>query len=195
MGKVITKDADGFERIVFGEVIIPDVPNVYGDFHTKESVREFAYGFMMNGFGIDLHHDNNDVTGKVKVLESFIARPGDPDFIEGSWVVGVHIPDDDTWQMVLDSELNGFSYEAFIYVVNTVIDVPDDIIYSGTTEPHKFDGHTHQFFVVLDESGRPVLGGTSYSQGHMHPITHHTFTDTAFEHSHIYNFVVGSGGK
>ena len=69
-------DADGFERIVFGEVLIPDTPNVFGDFHTRQSVREFAYGFMLNGFGINHEHDNPDISDEVSIVETLIARPG-----------------------------------------------------------------------------------------------------------------------
>jgi len=192
---VIKKDDEGFERIVFAEVIIPDTPNVYGDFHTRQSVREFAYGFMAAGYGIDIDHDNDDISGKVYVIESFIVRTGDPDFIEGSWVVGMHIPDDEIWQGVLDGHINGYSYEAFVQIMYTNMEVPDDKNRIGTTQPDKFDGHTHEYFVLLDEDGRPILGGTSITNGHSHSISQHTFTDTAFEHSHIYNFVEGKGGK
>ena len=195
MAIVITKDDEGFDRLVFAEVIIPDAPNVYGDFHTKQSVRDFAYGFMDAGYGIDVNHDNDDITGKVYVVESFIAREGDKDFIEGAWVVGMYIPDDDMWQGVLDGNLNGYSYEAFVKVMYTDIEVPNEQDRIGTTEPDIYDKHTHEFFVLLDKEGRPLMGGTSITNGHSHSITRHTTTDTAFEHSHIYNFVEGKGGK
>ena len=95
-------DSDGFERIVFGEVLIPDEPNVFGDFHTRQSVREFAYGFMLNGFGINHEHDTPDISDEVSIIESFIARDGDPTFIIGSWVLGVFVGKDEVWQAILD---------------------------------------------------------------------------------------------
>jgi len=193
--RIIRKDEEGFERIAFAEVIIPDTPNVYGDFHTKQSVKDFAYGFMMAGFGIDQEHDNLDVSDRVYVVESFIVRPGDPDFIEGAWVVAVHVNDDELWQQILDGDINGFSYEAFVKIIYANMNIPGDITRSGTTEPEIYDGHTHQFFVMLDADGRPMLGGTSVTNGHSHVISQHTFTNTAFEHSHIYNFVEGKGGR
>lgn len=191
---VITKDAEGFERLVFAEVIIPDAINVYGDFHTRQSVRDFAYGFMMSGFGLDVEHDNDDITGKALVVESFIARSGDPDFIEGAWVVGMHIPDDGMWNEVLDGTINGYSYEAFVKTLYTQMEVPDDKTRLGITQPDNFDQHTHEFFVLLDDDGRPIAGGTSVVNGHSHSISQHTITDKAFEHSHIYNFIKGEGG-
>ena len=70
-----------------------------------------AYGFMQKGITdhIDLNHDG--VHCGAVVVESFIAREGDPDFIPGSWVVGVHVPDNDTWNLIKTGELNGFSLE------------------------------------------------------------------------------------
>ena len=67
---------------------------------------------MINGFGIDVNHQNDDVSAGVKIVENFIARADDPDFVEGAWVIGVHVLDDDIWNDILSGELNGFSYEA-----------------------------------------------------------------------------------
>lgn len=195
MQNVILPDEQGFERIVFAEVIIPDVPNVYGDFHTRRSVRDFAYGFMINGFRTDVEHDNIDRAGKVHVVESFIAREGDPDFIPGAWVVGLYIPDDELWGMVLNNELNGYSYEAYTSTTPIELTVPSTNTVVGTTQPNPADQHTHEFLVVLGDDGRPIFGVTSLSEGHRHPITVHTFTDRAAGHSHIYNFLQGSGGR
>lgn len=194
MGKFITKDEDGYERIVMGEVLIPNTLNTYGDFHTEESVRQFAYGFMKKGFGIDIDHDNVDVSGDIDIIESFIARPGDPDFVEGSWVVGCHIKSDELWQRVLDGELHGYSYEAIVGMMEIEITVPAESTKHGTTQPDLDDGHTHEFYVLLDANGRVLTGGTSETGGHTHTISHHTFTDVALGHSHIFNIVQGSGG-
>ena len=194
MAFTIRKNEDGFEHIAFAEVLVPDKPNVYGDFHTKESVRDFAYGFMVGGFSIDVEHDNNDVTGKVHVVESFIARPGDPDFVEGAWVVGIYVPDDELWQDILDNKINGFSYEALVSAIQATVDVPDIRVRTGITEPDPFDGHTHYFTIVLGDDERPYMGGTSYTNGHVHSISTHTYTDDAFEHKHRYNFIDGKDG-
>lgn len=188
MGKFIVKDGQGFERIVFGEVLIPDTVNVYGDFHTKESIRDFAYGFMLRGFGLDIDHDNIDVTGsKVSIVESFIARDGDPDFTPGSWVLGSYISDDALWQGVLDGVINGYSYEALISQMEVDIHVSDSRLVYGDTEPDPVDKHVHRYFVILDEDGRPISGGTTYTNQHNHSITFHTVTDESFGHTHRYN--------
>ncbi len=187
--RLFTKDDQGYERLVFAEVLIPDSLNTYGDFHTRESVREFAYGFMLNGFGIDMNHDNVDLSDEVHVVESFIARDNDPDFIPGSWVVGMHIDNDDLWRAVLRGDVNGYSYEAFVRKFDVELTVPDERIKYGETEPDPYDGHVHGFYVILDEEDRPLLGGTTVANSHSHTISDHTFTDKAYGHSHIFNYV------
>ena len=195
--RVFQRDDDGYERLVYGEVLIPDQPNVFGDLHTKLSVREFAYGFMMNGFGINVEHDNPDVSDdEVAVVESFIAREGDPDFIPGSWVIEMHIMDNEVWDSVLRGDINGFSYEAMVKFFELNVMVPNETTRYGRTEIDRDDGHAHGFFVLLDDDGRVITGGTTPSDidGHVHPISSHTFTGMAQHHQHIYNFVAGVEG-
>ena len=186
-----------WERVVFAEVLVPDVPNTFRDYWTKEGIRQAAYLFMIQGFGIDVNHDNIDVAGtKVAMVESFIARANDPDgFIEGSWVVGMKIFDDDLWQAVLDGEINGYSYEALVEFLSAVVTTVDDGIRQGVTEPDPEDGHTHEFVVMVDIDNRPVEGGTSVTNGHSHVINVHTVTAEADGHVHRYNLVQGKDGK
>lgn len=187
-------DADGFERIVMAEVIIPDVPNSYGDIVSREGVREFAYEFARQGYGIDINHDQEDRKGSVYVVESFIARAGDPDFIEGAWVVGMRIDDDDLWAQVLAGELNGYSYEAICFLLPVSIQNLRNRQIAGVTEPDPIDGHTHTYLVVLDAQNRPISGGTGMTNGHMHTISSHTTTDFVLQgvdrvHNHRYQVI------
>ncbi len=192
---LVLRDDRKWERVVFGEVLIPETPNVYNDYWTKEAIRHAAYLFAQQGYGIDLEHDNVDLTGlKAIVVETFIARPGDPDFIEGSWVVGMKILDDDLWEAVLNNEINGYSYEAIIEFMDAILTIEDDGIRVGVTEPDLEDGHTHDFMIMVDETNRPISGGTSETDGHSHTISTHTVTDEAEGHTHRYNLVKGKGG-
>lgn len=186
-----------WERVVFAEVLIPEVPNVFNDYWTREGIKRAAYAFMMQGFGIDVEHDNVDVSGLgAAVVESFIARANDPDgFIEGSWVVGMKILDDNLWQAILDGQINGYSYEALVEFFSAFITYVDDGIRQGVTEPDPNDGHTHEFVVMVDASNRPVDGGTAEANGHSHVISTHTVTDEANGHVHRYNLVQGKDGK
>jgi len=191
--RFIKKDDQGFYRIVYAEVIIPNSINVEGDFHTEESVREFAYGFALNGYGLDIGHDNYD-REDIYPVEYFIARENDPDFVPGSWVVGLYIGNDDIWQQIMNNELNGYSYEALVKSLPIEISVPSDATRYGVTEPNLYDGHVHNFFVILDDDGRVIVGGTDEQEGHSHLIRYHTFTEEFDGHVHTFNFVKGEGG-
>jgi hypothetical protein len=179
------------ERLVFAEVLVPDERNVYGDLHTAENIRQFAYGFMINGFQIDLDHDNKDVSDKIRVVESFIAREGDSTFITGAWVIGILVLDDKIWGDILSGELNGFSYEALVSSLEVGVVYPNLTEARGVTYPSILDGHVHSFSVELDDFGRVVRGETADSVGHLHTIASHTYTDLAADeagrvHRHRY---------
>ena len=105
------KKSDSKKQIVFGEVYVPDVKDTDGNFMTKETIEKMAHDFLANSrtTQISKSHDGNQDKGCV--VESFIAREGDPDFIPGSWVVGVHVPDVKIWKQVEDGTLTGFSIE------------------------------------------------------------------------------------
>lgn len=186
------KDGDEWERVVFAEVLIPNVPNVCGDLWSPAAVREAAYEFMRQGYGIDVDHDNVDVSGPVHVVESFIARAGDTDFIVGSWVVAMRVEDDTLWQKILDNEINGYSYEATVnFLAGIFVDETDDGTRTGYTEPDPYDGHRHAFAVLVDANNRPLSGGTDEVDGHSHTISTHTVTDESDGHSHRFNLVTG----
>jgi hypothetical protein len=188
-------DAQGYERVVFAEVLVPETPNVYNDYWTYEAVREAAYLFMQKGFGIDLEHDNIDLAEGAYVVESFIARDNDPDFIRGSWVIGMRIASDALWQQVLDNEINGYSFEGLVAFMPATLTMNDDRTRVGMTEPDTRDGHIHTFVVMVGEDNRPLSGGTSTVNGHSHDIISSTTTEAAFGHTHRYQLVKGEGGK
>lgn len=193
---LVREDLREWERVVYAEVLVPDVPNVYGDVWTKKAIVDAAASFLSNGFMIDIDHNNIDISDKVNVMEFFVARPGDQLFIEGSLVVGLKILDDGIWADILDNKINGFSYEATVEVYTGAVMITDDDMQRiGVTEPSIADGHTHTFLVVVDENNRPVSGGTDEVNGHYHTITTHTVTDGADGHSHRYNLVNGKDGK
>jgi hypothetical protein len=221
--RLITRQGDPqWERLVFAELLVPETPNVFGDYWTREGIRQAAYLFAEKGYGIDVNHDSEDISGAkgAYVVESFIARPGDPDFIEGSWVLGMRIADDKIWQAVLEGEINGYSYEALVSFLPAQFAMVDDGVRTGRTEPAASDGHTHEFMVLVDESNRVIEGGTSDAIGmivrddvtvgqlgqsgglkqpeqaqHSHPISKAAVTDHFGGHSHRLNIVSGKGGK
>lgn len=178
------------QRLVFGEVYAPLVPDSDHEFMDAVTIRKMAYEFMhsLKLNSIDTEHDNVLVDGCC-VVESFIARKGDPDFIEGAWVVGVHIPDDDVWGKVKKGEINGFSIEAAVFKTPMEVEVDIPPIINGHTM--KSEGHSHTFYVTYDENAKFRGGRTDVVDGHSHLITRGTCTAETDGHSHRFSHVEG----
>ena len=105
------KKSDTQKQIVFGEVYVPDREDTDGNFMNAETIENMAHDFLANKYNshISEEHDGNEDKGCI--VESFIARNGDPDFIQGAWVIGVYVPDKEVWDKIESGELTGFSLE------------------------------------------------------------------------------------
>ena len=185
------KKSDEELRIVWGEVYAPGFPDSQGDFMSEDTIREMAYGFMKKQdlAAIDTNH-SREPNGS-HIVESFIAREDDSIFIPGSWVLGVRVPDDETWELVKSGELNGFSIDGHGVRVDTVIDINMPEILAGETDEGE-DGHKHTFFVKFDQAGKFLGGETSEAaDGHKHLIKLGTVTEEAKGHSHRFSFIEG----
>lgn len=175
-------------RIAYAEVYAPGVPDSQGDVMKADEIRKMAHGFLQNGFtkSIDVEHDQNN-SGAVMV-ESFIARKGDPDFIEGSWVAGVQFTPE-LWEKVEKGEINGFSMDGEGYRTQTVVklEVPDQLT-GQTTETQS---HTHRFIAKYDAEGNFLGGETDVVNNHFHVIERGTVTELAGgnPHNHRFSFV------
>jgi len=178
-------------QIVYGEVYAPDIPDSQGDFMTAVEVRKMAHAFLQSGQldNIDRQHDN-EKTGS-GVVESFIARKGDPDFQSEAWVVGVYIPDGVLWSKVKSGEINGFSFEGLVKSTKAVIalELPEHI--EGRTMVTQ--GHDHLYLVKIGDNGEFLGGWTSDdNSGHRHQITRATVTEPPEGepngHTHRYSF-------
>lgn len=182
------------KRIVWGEVYIPDVPDTDGEFMDAESIEKMAYSFMSNLRlkMIDAHHSNQEIKGAV-VVESFVARKGDPDFIPGAWVVGVHVPDDDMWAKIKKGEINGFSMEALVTKTPVELEIELPPVLEGRTQMSRksedSEDHDHAFYVSYDEQGNFLGGKTSLDQGHFHPIKRGTVSEEVAGHRHRFAHV------
>lgn len=183
------KKADGDQHMVWAEVYIPNVPDTDGDYMDAEGIREMAYKFMRNLRlkSVDTQH-NNKLVNEACVVESFIARKGDPDFIEGAWVAGIHVPDPDTWAKIKKGEINGFSMEAMVSKRPTTISVDIPPVLSGRCAKAE-DGHEHEFFVSYDNAGNFRGGQTSVVDGHFHVIKRGTTTEECNGHTHRFAFM------
>lgn len=108
----ICKSDDSEERYVLGIVLEPDTVDSQGDIYTAETIRESAYRFMEEYQNVGLQHSGL-INDKVKILESWIQREdtviGGQTVKAGTWLLAVHVVDDDIWARVKDGRITGFS--------------------------------------------------------------------------------------
>ena len=176
------------KRIVYAEVYAPDRPDADKEYMRAEEIEKMAHDFMrsMKLDAVDSQHDNVQVEGCC-VIESFIARKGDPDFIEGAWVVGMHVDNDEMWGKIEKGEINGFSIEAL--VLKTPQDITMDVppVLAGKTQ--KAEAHAHDFLVAYNDQGQFLGGKTSVEDNHFHVIKRGTITEEANGHTHRFSHV------
>lgn len=189
MGASRIKKTDDELRIVWGEVYVPGFPDSHGEFMTATEVRKMAHRFaMVEKLGqVDVMHDNK--VYRAHVVESFIARKGDPDFIEGAWVAGVYIEDTELWERVKKGELNGFSLEGMAMLETESSEIDLDVPAVVMCETLKSDSdHTHQVKLMFDEEGNIVGGETDYVNGHRHLVKRGTVTEMGGDPEHCHKF-------
>lgn len=179
------------ERLVFGEVYVPNVIDTDGETMTAEEIKKAAYNFMREQriTKIDYLHNTKE-TGSY-VVESFIARPNDPDnFTEGSWVIGAKIESDDLWSKVLKGDINGFSLYGGAKINKVTTSVDKLVAVKGDTESN-LDGvipeHSHFLELGFDDTGRAIKTNTSEVLGHKHLVVTTTATEESFGHSHRFS--------
>lgn len=180
------------QRIVYAPVYTPYRVDTDHEAMTPDEVCKMAYAFLANGYCDQIHTNHDGVPNGCRVIESFIARKGDSDFIEGEWVLGVQIVGDDLWQRVLKGELNGFSWGAsdFPDRIPMIVDLLHPISGEGTTEKNDIGGinHTHEVFVKFDSDARMLPSYTGLAEGHAHLIIMATATEMAEDHGHRLQF-------
>lgn len=177
------------ERLVYAEVYAPDRPDSDGEYMDAEGIKKMSFDFMkrMKLNSIDTAHKNELVPGAC-IVESFIARKGDPDFIEGAWVVGMHVDNDEMWDKIEKGEINGFSMEAMVRMEPMDIELELPPVLQGKTMKSDGDSpHQHTFFVAYDESGRFLGGRTDIQSGHYHTIKRGSVTEESDNHTHKFS--------
>lgn len=100
------------ERYVFGVVLEPDVIDSQNDTYSAEEVRKSAHRFMQDHAALGLQH-SAIVTGKLKILESYIAPVdfaiGEETVKKGTWLLAIRVVDDALWTAVKAGSFTGFS--------------------------------------------------------------------------------------
>lgn len=176
-------------QIVWGEVYAPnDLPDSQGDRMNAEEILGMSYRFMKNHGKIDTDHTREEANAYV--VESFIVRKNDPEFpIPGAWVIGVHVPDVELWNKILNNEYNGFSIDGEGFGVTKEVEVyiPDELTGETSTD----EDHSHKFTVYFDDEGKFTGGYTDEVNGHSHQILRGTVTQKVSGHRHTFSFVEG----
>ena len=187
----IFKAFDDDEHLIYGEVYVPLRPDSDGDIMDADTIKKMAHDFLKAKKldQVDVQHDNNLNEG-ASIVESFIARKGDPIFLEGAWVVGMHIPDNQTWAKIKKGEINGFSIEALVTKTPQELELEIPPVINGKTTKAE-DDHDHEFFVTFDATGKFMGGRTAITKGHFHTIRAGTATDTEQGHNHRFSFIEG----
>lgn len=185
--EAVFKSVQEDQRLVWAEIYAPNRPDSDGEFMTAEEIQKMSYEFMrvMKLDNVDSFHTNDLVEGAC-IIESFIARKNDPDFIEGAWVVGMHVDNDDAWEKIRKGEINGFSMEAMVNkeVVEVEMEIPP-VVQGKTLKAD--DGHEHIFHVAYNDDGKFLGGRTDMVDGHFHIIKRGSVTEPSAEHSHRFS--------
>lgn len=182
----VIRRTDELDRIAYAELLVPGERSTFGDKWTEDGIRQAVEAYATHGYGLDIDHDEQDITGPdgIVVVESFIAREGDSTFVPGSWVIAIKFNNDALWQKVLSGELNGLSYQAIVIQEDEEYEDPGNTVVVGSTLPAQGDSHTHEFTVIINSDGRVISGGTDTVDGHWHLINQHTVTEMADGHTH-----------
>lgn len=178
------------QQIAYGEVYAPNRPDAQREFMRADQIRKMAHEFVRSGrmANIDVMHNNKVVKG-CSVVESFIAGDTDPDYIPGSWVVGIHVPDVGLWQSIKKGDINGFSMEALVVRHERNVNLSLPPVVQGLTS--KSEDHVHQFYVTYNDDGDFLGGTTDEVNGHKHDIVAGTHTQVSKGHSHRFSSVDG----
>lgn len=186
--KILRND---YERIVFGEVYIPNHVDTAETAMTPEEVKRVAYDFMKRSLLTRIDEMHNYTESGCYVVESFIARPGDPDFVEGAWVLATKIENNDVWEKVLRGEYNGYSIAGLAGKESQLVKLTRITEMELTTEDNiegPFAPHSHYVHLFFSDNGDLVPGWTGLSNNHAHQVTKTTATDETDAHNH--KFVV-----
>jgi len=105
------------ERIVFGEVLIPNETDAHRDIYSEEDVLKAAH-IWMRDFGSTMGYMHKQERDDVLVLESYVApqafkiesSDGSSRKIKkGTWLLKVYVESDELWEKVKDGDITGFS--------------------------------------------------------------------------------------
>lgn len=109
--EILLKKFNSEKRLVYGEVLVPDVEDSQGDLVSSEEIEKAAHEYLRT---FRLVGDSHEDLAPAEVVESYIApvdfTPEGGDLIrKGSWVMVVKVQSEELWQEILKGEYTGFS--------------------------------------------------------------------------------------
>jgi hypothetical protein len=116
---IIKLDPD--QRLVYGIVYEPDVPDAHNDTMTAREIEKAAHGFMWR-YALSLGETGTDHRSQVSrdqmtIVESYIApaefRLGTQLVKAGTWVMVAKVHDERLWKDVKARKYTGWSFEGF----------------------------------------------------------------------------------
>ena len=124
---LLARVEDGEKRMLYGPALIPDQPILRYDKngekyfikYSKDTIEKTAQEFLKR----NLHHNHTIQhempVANLTVVESWIKMGEDKgmnfgfDLPDGTWMIGVKVDDDSTWEAVKQGAVKGFSIEGF----------------------------------------------------------------------------------
>lgn len=115
--KIYKQDDEKEERIIFGEVLVPNDVDAHGDIYDSMTVKDAAHVFMENFGNVGFMH-KFFINDEVKVIETFIAPQdmtfqetggGERNIVKGTWLMKMRVKNDLLWKKVKNGDLTGFS--------------------------------------------------------------------------------------
>jgi hypothetical protein len=125
---LLARVEDGEKRMLYGPALIPNQPIVRYDgnnekyfiTYSKETIEQTAQEFLKR----NMHHNHTIQhempVNNLTVVESWVTMGAHDksmnlgfELPEGTWMIGVKVDDDNTWQAVKNGEVKGFSIEGW----------------------------------------------------------------------------------
>lgn len=121
---VAIKKTDEEKRLVYGEVYTPYTVDTDEHFMLPDEIEKIAHNFMIGyrNQATDMNYMHAIDSDKYQVVESFIAKHDDTDYVPGSWVLGTKVIDDETWSQVKKGEITGYSLQGRSQLLEVTFD-------------------------------------------------------------------------
>lgn len=114
---IVMKAFDDDQRLVLGVVLEPETFDLHKDIYSAQEVLKAQVNFNKHCMQANLGHDVN--TDELQITKSFIleidAFIGDQAVKEGTWLMEMHVSNDDVWKSVKDGGFTGFSVGGAAY--------------------------------------------------------------------------------